>query len=200
MVYSHYLFRQYSKFVKNFLHYKTELSTQDPGEVLILYATPDKMWAKIINPIINGTDTSPTIAFYLADKQWEDNQPNGHVANYNYYPDKKIVEKVYHPLVYKLTYSVSIYTERMSDMDKLLYQIMSAAPKNKRFAGEVDGQWATLYVDNIRDETEMEPGASDRIIRTGLDLIIPRAYLPLPYEEYAAIEKVVTSTDVLKDL
>ena len=55
----------------------------------------------------------------------------------------------------------------------------------------VDGQWAELQAMELVNETNLEPGETQDIIRRGgLNIIIDRAYLPMDYTQYNKISEV----------
>jgi len=82
----------------------------------------------------------------------------------------------------------------MSEMDILVYQILSETSKNKKATFGVDGQWAELVSQGVRDESNLEPGETKDVVkRFGIDLTIMRAYLPLAYNEINRIESVELS-------
>jgi len=192
-----FLFRNYSVAIKKFLIENCYLSRYPRNEnILVSYMTPPRAFVKFVIPIINGAPTQPVISFHLSGYERQSNQSHlGFVKENQYISETSIVKSVPAPLIYKLTYSLIIYTRLQSDMDVVLYQILTAADPNKKGIDIVDGQWTEIGATDPRDETTLEPGdAQDKVIRFGLDLYVPRAYLPKPYEEYEAIESVSDPT------
>lgn len=186
----YFLFRLYSIAVKNWLIDNIYLSSYSESDnVTIAYTTPDRAWAKYIYPTLNGATTSPNINFHLTGYPRAENQNIlGFVRDHITTSANKIRE-LKAPLIHTLTYSCSIYTRTQSEMDVIIYQIISKAHKNAKAVLIVDGQWAELEAGEPRDETNLEPGeAQDIIQRFGIDLTIPRAYLPLDYTEVERIE------------
>jgi hypothetical protein len=187
--YEHYLFRNYSKTVKEFLQEVCFLSRYPIEQnVQVIYSTPERAFAKYMYPIVNGVNVNPTVTFVLVDNSYADGENLlGFVKEVNRVGAKPKVLKP--PLIYKLTYQVSIQTTLQSDVDILQYQVLSNATKNRKAAKIVDGQWCEIMAGNPRNETQLQPGdAQDRVLRYGLDLNIPRAYLPRDYREYGAID------------
>lgn len=179
----HYLFRNYSIAVKQFLIDTCYLSRYpDDQNVGVYYTTPPRAFANFISPAINGQQLNPLVTFDLSSQERADNQSanlfvDGYVRNQD-----GSFNKHKHPLTYMLTYRVTIWTTKQSDMDILLYQIASSSPKERKYYTKVDTQWMELWSDGLTKETQLEPGdAQDIIHRYGLNLFIPRAYLPLEY-------------------
>lgn len=195
----HFLFRNYSVAVKKWLQESLYLTSYpDDNNVTVVYTTPDRAWAKYIYPTLNGATTSPNANFHLTGMEYVDGQNMlGFVREYSKYPDKNKLKSIKPPLVYQLTYSVTLYTRVQSEMDVLLYQLVSQAHKNAKAWFMVDGQWCELVAGNPTDETNLEPGeAQDVIQRSGIDLTIPRAYLPLGYTE----EDIVLDTNLIYEV
>lgn len=197
----HYLFLNYSKAVKDFIMKSLYIPNYPPERnVAAYYLTPSRAFAKFIVPVINGSNLNPTITFHLSNTNPAPNQtPTGFFKQYKPAKDNtKIWEAVSHPLPWELTYRVTMWTAKQSEMDLLVYQAITSAPFNKKYSVIIDGQWAELEVRNPSNETSLEPGESQEVsIRYGFDVQISRAYLPLNYEEYyGTIEQV----DVFQDL
>ena len=184
----HFQFRAYSKEVKDWLSETCYLSRY-PKEtnITFVYNTPERAFAKYMYPVINGQNVFPTISFVLTETIYADGENLlGWVKDTN---SISTLSKVIKPLlIYKLTYQLSIQTVLQSDVDIIQYQILTNASKNRKAARMVDGQWCEIMAGNPRNETNLEPGdAQDKVIRYGLDLTIPRAYLPRDYVEYGKI-------------
>jgi hypothetical protein len=187
----HFLFRQYSQSAKQFFldtcflsRYPKELNT------LVVYATPARAFSKYIYPVLNGDQFRPTISFSLSSAEYIQNENLLGFVDQQSFNSLTNKTKVVKPLlIYKLTYTVTIRTILMSDVDILTYQLLTSASKNRKYATKIDGQWAEFMITDPREETNLEPGdAQDRIIRRGYDLIVPRAYLPRTYLESGVIE------------
>lgn len=187
----YFLFRPYSKAVKAWLNETTHLNRYPNDQnVLVIYATPARAFSRFIYPIENGQLAQPTISFFITAYPYATGENNlGFVRRYAYDSATNTTRISKPPLVYKLTYNVVIRTVKMSDMDIILFQIINAGNFNARGVKNVDGQWMEVYATDPRNETNLEPGdAQDRIIRYGLDLVIPRAYIPREYEDITSIE------------
>jgi len=187
----YFLFRPYSKAIKEWLNNTTHLSRYPNDQnVLVIYATPSRAFSKFMYPIQNGQLAQPTISFYITAYPYAQGENSlGFVKQATYDSSTGLVRLVTPPLVYKLTYNVTIRTVKMSDMDIILYQILKDASFNKRGVMNVDSQWMEIVSTDPRNETNLEPGdAQDRVVRFGLDLIVPRAYVPREYEFIQSIE------------
>jgi len=187
----HYLFRDYSIAVKKWLEDTVYLKRYPKdNNVTIVYGTPDRAWAEYIYPVLNSGTLSPNINFHLTDMEYLDNENiNGFVKEYRTFEGNDISIKP--PLIYKLTYSATFFTRTQSELDILFYQILTKAYKNRKAVFMVDGQWAELMATDQGYETNMEPPGTEDIVRRGkLNLVIERAYLPLPAEEFGRIEQI----------
>lgn len=197
----HFFFLPYSLEVKNFLIENMYLSSRPEDQnVAVFYTTPARAFSKFIVPVINGSNLNPTVTFHLTSHVPAPNQtPGGYFVKYQQSKENEEVwETNRHPLPYELNYRVTMWTTRQSDADILLYQAMTAAPFNRKYAKIVEGQWMDLEVTNVTDESSLEPGeAQDVSIRYGFDVKVSRAYLPLDYEEYYGIIK---ETDMFYDI
>lgn len=197
----YFWFLKYTKAVKNFLKESLHLKRlPESSNVQVFYTTPSRAFAKFIIPVINGSNLNPTITFQLlAPSLAEGQTPGGYFKKYQQNKDNpEMFERTQNLLVYSLVYRVTMWASKRQDMDILLYQAASSAPFNNKYSTQVDGQWAEMQVTNIVNETNLDPGESqDLAIRYSFEIKIPRAYLPLDYEEYYGIIK---STDVTMDI
>jgi len=185
------------KFLKNSLHLKR---LPEDKNVQVFYTTPSRAFAKFIVPVINGSNLNPTITFQLLTPNPAQNQTTGgYFMKYQQSKDNpKMFEKIQNLLTYTLTYRVTMWAAKRQDMDILLYQAATSAPFNNKYSVQVDGQWAEMQVLNMVNETNLDPGESqDLAVRYSFEIKIPRAYLPLEYEEYYGI---IESTDVIMDV
>lgn len=188
-----YLFRNYSIAIKKFLIESLYLSRYpDDENVSVSYMIPAKAFSKIVLPVINGQPLRPATAFHLSGNTYSANENHlGFVKENIYISESNVVKQVEPPQIRSLTYSLLLFTTLQSDMDILLYQLLIAAAPNKKGYRIVDGQWMEIKAGDPRDETTLEPGdAQDKLIRYGIDLTVPRAYLPRTYKEVPSAESV----------
>lgn len=186
----YYFFRLYSIALKQFLLENCYLSRYPhDNNVQVQYMTPPKAFSKVVLPIINGAPVNPIITFHLSDSPYSTSENHLGWVKENIFIEGSGMAKIVHaPQIRSLTYSLSLYTSLQSDMDILLYQIVMSAAPNKKGYKIVDGQWMEIKSGDPRDETTLEPGeAQDKLIRFGIDLTVPRAYLPRAYEEVEGI-------------
>lgn len=195
----HFLFRAYSIAVKNWLQNNLYLTSYPPNNnITVVYQQPDVAFSKYYNAVLNGSTLSPNINFHLTGYEYLQNQNLlGFVSETKRYINENKAKIVKPPLIYQLTYSCVIYARNQSEMDVIIYQMVSQGHKNKKAVLTVDGQWAELFFGDPRDETNLEPGEAQGMMnRFGIDLIIPRAYLPLEYTE----EQLINSMEFNYDL
>ena len=184
-----FLFRNYSKAIKDWLTSTVSLSRYpNTQNVQIFYMTPEKAYSKYLAPVVNGQSLAPIVTFMLMTSTYGETENSLGYVNDVVHPSTGNARYVKPLLVYKLTYQISINTILQSDVDVMMYQIMSNASKNRKAAVAVDGQWAEIMATDPRNEIALEPGdAQDKLIRYGMDLVIPRAYLPRDYTDYSTI-------------
>lgn len=178
------LFVEYGRMIKKFL-LKSVYLTRFPEDqnIQIVYAAPPIAFAKFIVPVINGANLNPTVSFNMTGMEYGQTENlNGFIKEVRYVQGKQ--QKTYAPLVYKLSYKATIMVANEFDADNIQYQIVSSAPFNRPYATKIDGQWATLYVAGMYNDTSIDVGeAKDKVIRRSVDLVIPRAYLPMGFPE-----------------
>lgn len=195
----YFLFRNYSVAVKQWLIKNCHLSNYSEEEnITVTYTTPERAWSKYIYPVVNGATLSPNINFRLSGIEYAEGENIlGFVRDNVNIEGANKIKMLKAPLIYRLTYSVTIYTRIQPEMDVLLYQILSKAHKNAKAVLQVDGQWAELKAENPRDETNLEPGETkDLVNRSGIDITISRAYLPLDYIEGKSVSNMEFDYDV----
>ena len=198
----HFLFKEQSIAVKKFLKDSLWLNRYPENtNVDVFYSTPERAFSKLIAPIINGGNLYPTVSVVLQSMEVAPGQTPGGFFK-KYIPsesDERVFEEHKHPLVYELTYRATIWAALQSDMDVLLYQAMSSAPQNRKYSTVVDGQWMELEVRTPQSESTLDPGdARDVSFRYGFDIVVPRAYLPLNFEEFYG--RVDAMEDVVFDV
>lgn len=198
-----YLFRDYSIALKNWLIENLYLSRYNDDEnVTVSYMTPAKAFSKTVLPVINGQPLRPTIAFHLSDTPYSQNENHlGWVSQNVYVSGSNVTKQVDAPQIRSLIYSLLLYTTLQSDMDILLYELLISAAPNKKGYKTVDGQWMEIKAGDPRDETTLEPGeAQDKLIRFGVDITVPRAYLPRTYKEIPSIMGDTYSYQIVSEL
>lgn len=190
------LFKNYSLALVEWLREHCYLDTLAPNNNIdVVFSSIDRAWVNRVMDIANGQNTSGNIN--VAPPTFEYLQ-NENVLGFVRQTRKTSThaEIVKAPLAYKLTFRITIFTRLQSEMDTILYQILSKAHKHAKGVMVVDGQWAQVYAQDPTNESNLEPGdIQDRIVRFGIDIVIPRAYLPLDYEEAELISGV--SVDLL---
>jgi hypothetical protein len=185
----HFLFRKYSKAVKEWLQNTVYLSNYSKeNNVSVHYMTPDRAWAEFVHPVINGGTLSPNINFYLESMEYKEGENLlGFVKEHRTIDGENRALNA--PLIYRLTYSCTIFTRSQAEQDIIFYQLVSNAHQNKKAAVIVDGQWAEIEAREPSNETNLEPGETQEIVRRGgISLIIDRAYLPLEYDSFTKVE------------
>lgn len=180
----YFLFRDYSIAVKEYLKKNLYLSNYpDDENISVFYSPLKRAWSKFLQPVVNGGTLSPNANFILSNYTYSSNDMLGTFKEPNVVGNN-IAERVEAPLIYELEYKITMYTRRQSEMDVLLYQLLTSAPKRRPYATIVNGQWCLMNTESPTNETNLEPGElQDRITRASVALRIPRAYLPLKYEE-----------------
>lgn len=180
------LFKDYTIAVKQFLETVCYLSRlPDNANVAVFPLQPEKAFTKFIIPVINGSNLNPTITFSISPQiQYLDNENNLGFVKQRVIKDST-VKYIKPELLFELIYNVQIFTKTKVQADILIYQILNAANKNRKYSMKTQGQFVEIEATQPRDETDLMPGeAQDILFKHALDLRIPRAYLPRDYEEY----------------
>lgn len=179
------LFVEYGRAIKKFIINNTRLSRYGdrPADMInVAYASPPRAFAKFLVPVLNGSNLNPTITFYLSNIE--------HAQSENllgFVTEKKssgeTTKYIPAPIICKITYKVIVMVANELDADIVQYQLMANAPFKRPYSFAVDGQWATAYSANPSNDTNIEPGEiQDKVSRRSIDIIIPRAYLPLDFD------------------
>jgi hypothetical protein len=78
---------------------------------------------------------------------------------------------------------------------------MNASNKNKKAVLRIENQFVEIEAMSPRDETDLMPGeAADILFRHAVDIRIPRAYLPRPYEDFDIAEGAELNVQVVKEI
>jgi hypothetical protein len=176
------LFFDYAKTVKEMLQKMIYLE-RFPREnnVAIFYTTPKKAWSLYVKKLVNGEYLAPIITYYLSGM---DNPIEQTMGAFNGIWDIDKNDSNHHmffltPIIYKLTYNITIWTTTQTDMDNILSQFLIYTKQPKVYTTKVKDAWCLIETENITIEDELEPGESkDKTIRRGVTISIPRAYLP----------------------
>jgi hypothetical protein len=189
------LFKNYSIGLKDWLERNCYISNlPNNNNVNVVYSSIDRAWINRVMEIANGQNTSANINFTLSNYEYLENENILGFVTEQKINNKGTVNIVRPPLVYSLTYKLTLFTRLQSEMDMLVYQIVSRAHKHAKAVIMVDGQFCEFMVSNPSDETNLEPGEiQDRVVRFGIELRVKRAYLPIGYEEAEKITTVATS-------
>ena len=180
----YYIFREYSKAIKEWLIKTVYLSTyKSDKQPQVIFMTGEKAYAKIKSDVINGFPDTAYVAFILKGADEDPSQrPLGFVYETKVFEDN--IQKVRHPMVYKLNYEVNIYTRLMAENDIINYQILSNSFKNHAGVIIVEDQWGEIYGEALTPTAEVaDLTNTDRIVKSTINLSIPRAYVPFPVEE-----------------
>lgn len=187
----YFLFRNYSVAVRDWLRRTVYLSSYPiDNNVTVAFMTPERAFTRFIFPTLNGNTTTPNVSFHLSGMEYVPENSLGFVKDF-VGPENDKFKVLDPPLVYRLTYSVTIYTRSAPEMDVLLYQILSKTSLNKKATLFVDGQWVEIHSSDPTNDTTLEPAERQDVIhRWGLELTIPRAYLPVGGVEAEVITSV----------
>ena len=180
----YYIFREYSKALKEWLIKTVYLSTYKADkQPQVVFMTGERAYAKIKSDIINGFPDTAYVAFILNGADEDPKQrPLGFVYENSFENDT--LYKVRHPMVYSLKYKVVIYTRLMAENDIINYQILSNSFKNHAGVIIVENQWGEIYGESLTPTAEVaDLTNTDRIVKSEIGLSIPRAYVPFPVEE-----------------
>ena len=194
----YYIFREYSKAIKEWLIKTVYLSTyKSDKQPQVIFMTGEKAYAKIKSDVINGYPDTAYVAFILKGAEEDPSQrPLGFV--YETKVSEDTIQKIRHPMIYKLNYEVNIYTRLMAENDIINYQILSNSFKNHAGVITVGNQWGEIYGEALTPTAEVaDLTNTDRIVKSTINLSVPRGYVPFPIEEIKGgiIKKIELETD-----
>jgi hypothetical protein len=186
------LFVYIGRAVKNYIIKNTHLSRfgdRPEDGINVSYASPPRAFAKFLVPVINGQNLNPTITFYLSNIEYAQGENLlGFATEKSINLSTKTTTYTPAPIICRLTYKIMVMVANELDADILQYQLMAYAPFKRPYAFAIDGQWATGYIKETSNDTNIEPGdIQDKVSRRSLDFIVPRAYLPLDYGTYTGL-------------
>src|SRR6478609_3335405 len=179
------LFRNYSLALKAWLEKNCYVSNlPQENNIEVIYSSVNRAWVNRVMQIANGQNTNGNINIILSSYEYLENENILGFVTETKPVDNTKVDIVKPPLVYSLTYKLTIFTRLQSEMDILIYQILTKAHKHAKAVMVVDGQWAEIVAGNPTPETNLETvDIQDRIVRTGIEMRVKRAYLPTGYYE-----------------
>lgn len=201
------MFAEYHFYIKKWFECLLTLPRLDAinTKIPVVYSTPRRAFAMggsetalgdaggqpLYSPPTEGNNWLPIMAFHMTAfapilgkmipyehvlvKPIQDN--NNTVAWQKYKP----------PLTYEVTYTGSLYTALMQDMDILTFKIVSEfKPNFNLWCGppgtETDrtkGLYANMLLDSVVDSTEYEPmDIGERVVRKDFNWKITEAYVP----------------------
>ena len=181
--YEYSLFYDYSSMLMEWIKsqlYLSEYASAEKGGVDVFYSTPARAFAKYVFDTGNGQLKRPLVTFHLNGMEYLRNENIlgfQREVSFDLEKQKFIYKKP--PLIYRLNYGITVYGKNFLDGEKILFHLMEASSHNERAVEVLNKRWVEFYTDNIRDESNLEPGEIQNITtRHGLDLIVLRAYLP----------------------
>lgn len=197
-----YLFREYTAAVKKFCKdtvYLSRFPAEQNWEVY--FETIDQAYAKRIIPMINGKNPGPNGILELDDFTENTNEAmNGY--HYGMVKTGTKYNAEISPLVYTINYTLTFFTSTRADADIILYQLLTAAPKTRKYCTTVNNNWCEIFVYNPSDDTALEiEEAKAKIHRFSVKLTIPRAYInyPMQIENTPEINEVNITAEVVED-
>ena len=125
--------------------------------VKVIYATPSSAFAKYVVPMINGLAQRPIITYYLSSEETL-NEVAGTpflINRYVYKDEEGGFKQVSfrRPLMKSLTYTCTIFTNKMSDCDYILTLLELNCDKFKPYSCKVNGRPAQFYLDDVKTGT-----------------------------------------------
>lgn len=197
------LFKPYLLATKEWLKrvcYLTRYSPED--NVKVEWSTPAKAFVKYIIPLVereNGSLKNPLITMSLSamTPAGSGETPGQWYKLQVLKADKSGSSELYHPCVFSLGININIYTSLQSDMDILLFQLLTNSIHRKA-AFIVEEQWCEIGGGEPTNQTNsIPPEAQDKVIKYSMDLKIPRAYLPIDVVSRDIITKVEVNYEML---
>ncbi len=183
-LYEYHLFRNYTKAVKDFCQNSVYLSRFAPdNNWQVFFETLDQAYANRVIPLINGKNTGPNGALQMNSFSPNEEESIGGFSYKLIKGENDKYDALVPPLAYILEYTLTFFTSNRVDQDIIFYQLLTKAPKQRKFPVIVDDNWCEIWVHSPADETNLEPEEAKTKIRRGsVKITIPRAYINYPVQ------------------
>lgn len=163
------------------------------GTIPVLYATPEKAFARREAPLNEGRPDIPMISFYLSSIDMAFDRVNGFFPSFRPFertsvPGSDRVRSYPRMLPVNLSYSVNLWAKHIYETHLVDWDLLSRMRPYSYL--NVYGADCPLYFESVSDSSDLEPGAqSDREIRRDYSFRV-EGWLPLPYTEEARLQKI----------
>lgn len=188
--------QKYHKAIFTFLKQFSSLpKVEEDRNTQVHYASLDSPYIDKMKEIVNGVGTKPLLVFKLADEKmlsytvpfmvpflyFQKNNNNG----FDSY-------KAQSPIMKELTYDCALLTTNEKEAYYILDRIEFASNSFKHYETKVNGSPTQLYVENVKDETQINISAGDkRKYLYSFTIRIPKAIMQIQETEKDTIGSVL---------
>lgn len=188
---SYPFFRDYVQGMYDWLSCITLDRPEAPYEIPVVYSTPERAFADLTQPRVEGQVDIPKISFFMTGAQMDMERfvptfVNPH-WNKQDIGDKWRVSP--RPMPYNLDFAVTVWTQFQIDQDIVAYRIMSRfTPSSYLY---INGTPSRISLSSFSDTSDLEPGTdADRKIRKDYSFSV-EAWMPMPYTEVGKINDFI---------
>lgn len=191
-------YRTYNEAMKQWLSCIREPRPEvENRDIPVVYATPERAFASLISPRVEGQPDIPIISFVMTGVSWDADRFSNIFTPW----DRTLVDGKWRlqskPMPWNLSYNVSVWTKFAVTLDYVGYTLLSRfTPKSyiKPFGFPVSEVSFTGH----SDTSALEPGQDDRLLRHDYQFEI-KAWMPMPYREVGQIGNVFIAIDSDED-
>ena len=186
-------YRRYNQGMKDWLSYINEGRPETQGVTIpVVYATPERAFADLIRPRVEGQVDIPAISFVLTSLSFNQSRPNGFLSPTMQWDKYKVGDKwriASKPMPWDIDYNVTIWSKFYETLDLVSYALLSRfIPKSYLY---VNGIASEISYQGFSDNSTLEPGAdADRVLRHDFQFKV-QAWMPMPTYEYGSINQVI---------
>lgn len=159
--------------------------------VPVVYATPERAFAKVVAPQAEGQVDLPVITYYCSGMNL--NQQRRFLPPYVQFQKQKVGDgwRLYSKAMpWDLTYNVTVITNKVNQADIINWQIITRFTPNSYI--KLGRAAICLKLESAVDTSSLEPGKDkDRIVRRDYT-INAEGWLELPYQDVGSIGSVIT--------
>jgi len=166
---------------------------QTYGTIPVLYATPEKAFARREAPLNEGRPDIPMISFYLTSFDLAFDRVNGFLPSFIPFervrvPGSDRVRSVPRMLPVNISYQVNLWAKHVYEVQLVDWDLVSRMRPYSNI--HVYGADCPVRLESASDSSDLEPGSTDdRQIRRDYSFRV-EGWVPLPYTEDDRLKKI----------
>lgn len=160
---------------------------ETPQDIPVVFATPERAFADVIRPRVEGQVDIPLISFAFTGSTFDQKRflPSNIVWEKLKVGDKWRVSPK--PLPWNLSYNITVWAKFHQTLDIVAYTLLSRfTPSSYLY---VEGRPALIRFGGHNDSSTLESNDDDRILRQDFQIEV-EAWMPLPYQETNSVDEV----------